>query len=553
MLISLFFWTYLSIICLIWGHMFFSAMTAVTAVPAVTPATTTSPVTSSLHTCLLCLAGLAVISTLALFLSLFMPLDWKAHTLLLIGALIHLLKEKPREEIRALLINVFKNFTPLQYGLLAACITMVLVISVHSITHPDTLIYHARSILLFQRYRTIPGVANLLPHFGFQSGWFAALALCNPTPWHTLIFLNGAVLCWFFIFVISTWNNTWLGWLLLAYTLFSWIQVRLTAASASPDFIVSLFSFAAFYTYLKKDDRNADQQFYPALTILCCMAAILTKLSAIPLLLLAAAATDGYRKTRPVRYLIIYSGAALVILCIKNVLTSGYLLYPAAVPDLFNVDWKMPLSRLQQLQLYISRYATIPSDEPTQPFPLSWTQRISGWWSYIDNPERLLLLAILGGLLANLIILVTKGKKSLLFAWNKYTKALVIAFIGSMIWLWNAPSPRFGTGFLIPLLYLLFYHLPQPALKITRLFTLVAGYCLFTAISAYTVYRCIYFLAPSNLAIPSGIAASAYEPVSGDNIRVDLLHNTIEKVQSSDTSTCVPIGHTIQQGFKPGK
>jgi hypothetical protein len=497
---------------------------------------------SRIHPSLVCLAGLSAISALAFSLSLFTALGWKTHILLFIGALAHLLRKDSLKEIRALIARTFEGFSPLQYFMLAACIGMVLVVNVHSIKHPDTLIYHGKSILLFQRYGTIPGIANLQVHLGFQCSWFAALAICNPTPWYQLIFLNGAILCWFFIFVLSTWNKTWLGWLLLGYTLWSWIQVRLTAASASPDFIVSLYSWAAIYAFLKKGYR---------LTIIFCLAGILIKSSAMALVLLAAAAFLYGKKPWRVS---IYSCIMLMILFIKNAIASGYILYPASWPDFLKVDWKMPLARLHDLQLYISRYATIPFSGPIQPLKMPWLQKVSGWWSNILLPDRLLLLAILTGLLIHLVMLIVKKNRSPLLTWNKLTlPPLAVTFIGSVIWLWSAPSPRFGTGFLVPLLYLLFYHLPQPASKPTRLLSLVAGCCLFTAVAAYTIYRCIYFLTPSGLLIPSGIAASAYEPIDCGGARVDLLHDSIDTRQltGSGCEFWSPRGSTVEKGFKP--
>ncbi len=531
MLISLIVWTYLSALCLVWGLML-QSMTGISAGDR-----------SDIHPSLICLTGLIAVSSIALGLSLFMPLDWKTHVLLVIGALLYLLRKTARIELHTLLTRLFKNFTILQYGLLAACIGIVLLISVHDIIHPDTLHYHAKSIFLFQQYGPIPGIVNIRQELGLQCGWFAALAICNPTPWYTLIFLNGAVLCWFFIFIVSTWNKTWPGWLLLAYTLCSWTQVRLTAASASPDFIVSLYSWTAVYAFLRKEYR---------LSVLCCLAAVLTKPSALVLLLLAAVAILYGKK--PWRVLV-YFCIMLLVLFIKNAIASGYILYPASWPNFLDVDWKMPLASLQNFQLYISRYATIPFSGPIEPLNIPWMQRVSGWWSSNTTlPDRLLLLAIAAGLLIHLVMLIVKGKRSTLLTWNKFTlPPLAVAFIGSVIWLYNAPSPRFGTGFLVPLLYLLFYHLPQPAPKPTRLLSLVAGCCLFTAVSAYAIYRCIHFLTPSELLTPSGIAASAYEPIDCGRARVDLLHGTIDTGQpaGSGCEFWSPRGRTVKEGFRP--
>jgi hypothetical protein len=529
MLISLIAWTYLSILCLIWGHLFLSVIRAI--------GNDNPPV----HPALLCLTGLAAISTLALGLSIITPLDWKCHALLLLGAILHLVQKPKREGVQKSLVILFRDYTPLQFALLAACIAMVLVISIYPINHPDTLHYHARSILLLQRYTTIPGVANLQTELGFQSGWFAALAIVNPGNYYNFIFLNGAVLCWFFSYVISTWNKTWIGWLLLTYTLFSWVQVRLTAASPSPDFIVSLYAWAAIYCWLMNDDAGINPKLYPRLTVLFSLAAILTKASALLFLLLATLAYIQNKK-KPVR-LLIYSLIALLILFVKNAIASGYILYPSSFPDLLSFTWKMPLANLKAFQQYISQYATIPFTGPVQPLHLSWMERVKGWWSYIEAADRLLLLGISAGMIIHIILLIMKGKRSPLFIRNRYTIALAFTFIGSLVWLWAAPSPRFGTGFLVPLLYLLFYLLPQPASKPTKLLTLVASCCLFIIVSAYTVYRCVYFPVTTHLITPAGIDAAGYDPISYEGSSVDFLHDRVT------TPDGLLTGQSIRQGF----
>ncbi len=50
---------------------------------------------------------------------------------------------------------------------------MILFLSSSPVIHPDTLNYHVFSTEIFDKYGTIPGLANLKPEFGFQSIWFS--------------------------------------------------------------------------------------------------------------------------------------------------------------------------------------------------------------------------------------------------------------------------------------------------------------------------------------------------------------------------------------------
>lgn len=589
MLISLIAWIYISIICLIWGQMMLSAVVKTKEFPSL-----------RLNASLICLAGLAVISTLALGLSLFMPLDWKAHLILLIPALAYCRKATNRQAIKIQLGSLTEGLCLTARYLLAAGILMVLIISVHSIVHPDTLNYHAMSILLFERYKSIPGIANLKNEIGFQCGWFAALALFQPdfSISYNIIFLNGAVLCWFLLFVVQQISRSLLsgpvapgdaptpaypgsqyGWawlLLLAYTFFSWTQIRLTAASPSPDFIVSLYSWAAIYLFLQMAPLSTPQPLYSSMIVLYCLGAILTKLSAIPLLLLTALLLVRYYRLRPAKFMIIYSGLSMLILFLKNRIASGYLLYPLPMPDIFHPVWKMKAYTITSFQHYISAYARFPIDvsdlDKYWPAPFSgWLPR---WWHLITLPDQLLLLGILIGAILSLIFLAM-GKYNAGQIAGKYPVALLITLAGSLVWFIGAPSPRFGTGFLVPLLFLLYRNHPlfslrffsfgqsrppRPRHQRHTLSALMATGTLLFVIAGYTVYRSIHFLTPGELVYPTGIMTSAYDPIGCEKMQVDPLKNRIYIREDTGPVNCIinrggfsPLGTSVREGFKPAE
>jgi hypothetical protein len=463
------------------------------------------------------------------------------------------LKKEARIQIAALLRRGFEDYTQAQAWLLVFSIAMVLVISVHTITHPDTLIYHAKSILSLQRYPSIPGIANLRLQLGFQSSWFAVLALTNPIrQQHNLIFLNGAVLCWFLIFLISCLRGWWMGWLLLAYTLASWTQIRLTASSASPDFIVSLYCWAAILAFLQKGPASRNS--YLALTIIFCMGTVLTKMSGMVILLLAVPAIVGSRWGGKGR-LLAWCLLSFAILCVKNIIASGYMLYPSSWPDLFHARWKIPAMHMQYLREYIRSYATMPFAE--QASPLSPGQRFTAWWKYIEAPDHLLLIAVVAGMLVWLVLSMKSRYRPMLFRENKF--ALLVALAGSCLWLFSAPNPRFGTGFIIPLAYFIWYPIPRPGMPALppKFFRLTAN-CFMAAIAAYTAYRVVRFTSPTNLILPGGIAGEAYIPIGCEKAKVDLLHDTIiyspglpADCPSRPFSSFQPIGSSIREGFVP--
>jgi len=544
MLISLFAWTYLTALCLIWGHLFLHLI--------MSPSEKSN--TARLHPCLVCFAGLTAITSISLGLSLVTPLDLTVHMLFLICALLWLLRKETRRDIWMLLCRFFENYSLLQFGLLAACIAMILLISIHTTIHPDTLTYHAKSILLFQRYPPITGIANLRAQLGFQSGWFAALALMNPIrQLYNIVFLNGAVLSWFLIFLVNTLRRSWTGLLLLAYVLVSWTQVRNTAASPSPDFIVSLYCWAAILTFLDNDPANRNSRL--SLTIIFCVGTVLTKVSGMMILLLAIPVVTG-RLAKTWR-LIIWSLVTFAILGVKNLIASGYVLYPSSWPDLFHVRWKVPLMKMQHLTGYISFCATTPHADPVMAKTFTFAQKIRQWWGYIDLSNHLLLITIAAGILVWLGLMIVKHDSSMLP--GRYKFPLLVVLAGGAFWVFSAPDPRFGTGFLVPLAYFLWSPIPWSKLPAVRSRLIYpATLCFIIAISAYSVYRITHFMTSSNLILPSGIAHEAYVPIGCEDTKVDLLRDTIisdrnlySDCSSYGFSSFRPVGVSIRQGFEP--
>jgi hypothetical protein len=238
----------------------------------------------------------------------------------------------------------------------------------------------------------------------------------------------------------------------------------------------------------------------------------------------------------------------------------------------------MKLSTLHSLQHYISVYARFPIDDIKDVgtyWQFTYDQWLPRWWAQLYFPDRLLLLGILAGILLHLVfilIYIAKRKQATALPEKKYTIALLIALGGSLLWFLGAPSPRFGTGFLVPLLFLLYRSLPlsiiparlasfikNPMAGRVPRFLLATG-CFIIIVAGYTVYRWVYFLHPSELVYPSGIIKSAYQPIGCENIQVDLEKDRIDIRPKTGDVYCKdsigsfsPIGRAVSEGFRPAE
>jgi hypothetical protein len=569
MLIMLLAWMYISFICLIWGNMLLDGMKKIAGLQI------------SYEVPVICMAGLSITGTLALYLSLFVPLDWKPHLVVILPAIIYCFLPDKRTQVLEQINSVIHSFAVPGYCLLAIGFLMLLAIGSYNITHLDTLNYHAQSIQWLERYKAVPGLVHLKLQLGFQSLWFAGEAIFSPATSFlkpTAFFLNGAVLCWYFIFVVSrispapgkqprfeskTGNKRW-GWvLLLSYTMISWMQVRLTAASASPDFIVSLYILAAIYLYIQSGTGNNYLGYQLLVSILFCCTAFVIKLSAIAILILALMILIRFIKGRQFKLfflaIAIFSVVIIPFLA-RNVISTGYPLYPSSIGNVFHVDWKLSEQNLGRLQQYITEYAKLSSSAnlETQTLQIPFSSWFSPWWGHLAIVERVLLFSILAGIVFNLIFLksfIAYLRQTILW------QVLMVVSGGILLWFVQAPDLRFGTGYLIGMVYILYSPLVMKwsVSKASQLVlvnkAILIG--LFVSISIYTTYRFTRFYKPGQIIYPIGIEKVEYVETVCNKIRMNRLKNKNNFCGSTPVpcirdscATFSPRGASVSEGFK---
>jgi hypothetical protein len=284
MIVTLLAWIYITIISLAWGNILLKMI-----LPKEQVMTNQEP-----EWPLICLTGLCIIGALSLTLSLFMPLGWVAHLTISFPALLYYALPGNRHRVAGQFRLAFPKPGLSFFLLPASCMIVILVISADQVIHPDTLAYHAQAIHQMEYFGTIPGIVHVDNGVvAMSSTWFSLQAIFrfNFIHGHPYLFVNGCVVCWFCIFVcwkltraIVEHQNINLapGWLLLLiFSFASWTQIRLTAASASPDFIAALLIWAACYFLVATPSKRST-----FLTVLFSAAAVSMKLSAIPVLLL---------------------------------------------------------------------------------------------------------------------------------------------------------------------------------------------------------------------------------------------------------------------------
>src|SRR6187402_267001 len=360
MLTTLLVWIYISFLSWMWGILFLHFIKKITRNELQLP-----------HFSLICITGLSAITVIAGTVSLFIPLgEWWVQFLFIIPCLVLFFKKDAPAFFTALKKEL-QDLHSFSIILLSACLLLILVMSSWTIIHPDTLGYHAQTILWIEKYKAVPGLVHLHVRFGFQGLWFVDSALFgfSFTGKEGITLLNSAVLFWFFIFFINRINHNifkegkrlyGLFWMaLLVMSIWSYTQVRLTATSASPDFIATLFILIIIYLLLEKNLKHLDASTWLLVAFLSLLA-VTIKLSVAPVLLIAAVpALLGLvkRKIKLFFTILFISVVTLSPFIARNIIGTGYIVFPLTSIDVADADWKYDRGLTISEKNYITAYA----------------------------------------------------------------------------------------------------------------------------------------------------------------------------------------------------
>ena len=561
MIFELISWIYVSLICFIWASQFLKLFFGVNEVAMID-----FPV--------VCLIGMSMIGVVSYYISLAIHLNILIKLSLQILPLFILFKSADRRELITQFKKSFVDFSILDYIFLSVILLMILILSTSQIIHPDTLNYHVFSTQIFDKYGTINGLANLKPEFGFQSTWFSALAFFDFPYFEAGPFypLHGCALCWVSIFLISkgivkpknapglklSGSRTWYL-ILILFSILSWTQIRLTASSLSPDFVTTIFILLSFY-YFSGRKRGLTNEGSDLLAIFFSIIAITVKLSAAPIILIPIfIIVNGIiRKkwliTGRILLVIIILLAPIII---RSIFISGYPFYPSSFGAFYSNDWKVELSEVLKFQNYITAYARypIPRIDAVLEYNQATSRWLPVWWRHLYLIDKTVILIIAIGILVDISFFKTwiRSYSGRTFA------ALFVAIAGVIFWFAKAPDPRFGTGFLLTLIYFQFNPfinnmkgLEERTLKII-LDRIKYISVLFVII--YVGYRLVFFFQLRQLVFPRGINYTTLILPDCDGQLKKMLMDNAESIPQLPDSCRHFIfrGTTIRQGFKAAR
>lgn len=402
------------------------------------------------------LFGFAISTFLVSLTSLFYRINWEVNIcIFLLAAFLHYRHRNSVEEVLQGLQKGWKEahlWLKLSFGMV---VLVALSASVIEVAETDTWFYHAQSMQWIKEFGVVPGLGNVHGRFAFNSNYFVISAFYafwfSPDQ---VLFPLGS----FFFIVLNFRLLTKLEearakadyrWMIISgmlLLLFSY-QAIVLLSSTSTDIIsciLVIYIFLLFFDTYQQKDKS-----YEELVLWSMVALSVTfKLSSVIIVAILLPSLPRVLKSRRI---IPLAGVAILIglpFIARNIILSGYILYPFPSIDVLSVDWKIPIEEVQlekdlvegwAKQPYGSTYMEKFEDIP-EILELSFTDWIKVWWPAQSMKWKLFMLL---ALLHIPMILVSWFRKESIFAIVFATLTLNLLF-----WFDQAPQPRFAYGFL---------------------------------------------------------------------------------------------------------
>lgn len=474
--------------------------------------------------------GLAIISVIASVISIFMKTALFTTLTLLILSLIYLFFDRQfvASEVRKMLDNARMISLP---GLIMIIVLIGYFLFVIEIpcTNYDTDLYHSHLIKWHENYAAVPGLGNLHERLATNSSWIVLAAAFSFSFLGIMSFnaLSHFLLLLIIFYSVGGVNNlfrknfnasNWIRTFLIPIFLYSFHYPHLGwITTPSPDVPTVIFTwiFFCFALQIIEEKGSFKTNLWTISLALISLFLMTIKLSGALLVLFAVYLFVNELLAKKYRNAIVLSGLVLVILTpflIRNVIFSGYLLFPYPAIDIFSFDWKMPIEKVAETKKVIENWAKFPAWFRNVPKGatldnMSFSQWYDVWLANQTMPMLKELLntiyylsaAFLAAIVIYFIALFSRMKqvsnhfnrqKSRIFA---YIIIFIIAAISFIFWLKTAPDLRFGWGIMfayagmllfLPLQILINYIFKRIKLQFAPKFQ-TAVYLLFSAIALY--------------------------------------------------------------------
>ncbi len=346
--------------------------------------------------------------------------------------------------------------------------------------HFDTGLYHAQSIRWIEEYGVVPGLANVQVRFGYNSSAFALTALygmkyvfgqsLHTTAGFFALLASFVALDLYKVFSqkrVLPADFARIGLVFYLGVVFSQMM------SPASDYYAQILLFVILILWLDEDEyqkqKGVNDPIPYGLICVLIVYAVTIKFSVTLLLLFVIKPAVMLIKQKKTRVVGIFLGSGFltaVPFFIRNVIISGWLVYPFAGIDLFSVDWKIPKGQVQYDAMEIGLYGKGITDVTKYDTPYSvW---IPAWFSDLKILEKMFVLMTAAAIVMGIVYLackmvlgvrnrhIRKNTAEIRF-WNKeldFPLVFCVFVLSTIFWFVSAPLVRYGYAYVavVPLI-----------------------------------------------------------------------------------------------------
>ena len=413
----------------------------------------------------LMLAGLAGVTVYAQVWSLFSGVGLLADVCLLVCLV--LMSLYYRREVSGLLKDILTDLSSDHLSMIVSFILIIVMAfgASHGLMHYDTGLYHAQAIRWIEEYGLVPGLANLHTRLGYNSSAFCLNALYSfaftGQSYHVTGAFCALLLAWECVYkpVRERGGLLSISGVSRIMGIYYLLMIFDEMVSPASDYYMVCLGFILIIRWIEalgSSGNDGDKSAVADMDIprMCMLAVMMgfiltVKLSGAVFVLLAI--LPGYmllREHRSREFMFCVAAGVVTVIpyLARNVMLSGWLLYPSTAVGIFDTGWRVPRDiasyDYKEIQVYGRGYTDVSR------FDEGITEWFGDWFSGMSSTDRLLIAAAIVGVVYFVIKCMyyvcrrLKAREGLNLPREMYTEAVLCA--GFVFWLLTSPLMRYG-------------------------------------------------------------------------------------------------------------
>ncbi len=449
MLLTLLIWIWITIFCYIYGSLTVRILNTLFGFENKSGASLP----------IILILGVCVLGTIASYFSIFMKIGLAVNIILISTALIYVLFDRKRlmADLKVHLTDTKNINIPSLAVFIALFLIILFETSIYIPKNFDTALYHAQAIHWIEKFKAIPGLGNFHKNLAYNNGWFLPCALFSFSFIKAQSFhvLNGIFFLFGAFYFLKTADGFFrgenrLGGLISFFVIPIAVYLYTNfASSPGTDMPTSIIIWVIFLLFINKIGERKSYEFdiISVLIVIFSSYLITVKLTGAPLFLFALyiIAIELFKgKIRP-SLLILLSGLIIFPWIVRNVIISGYAVYPVIQTGFFNVDWKMPEYIIQDDINGIRDWSFPIGNMPVLNYLPLWLKGLNIQYKYVIWPLfTLMSLSLIYYFTA--FFFHIKKLPLLIIKYKNYLICYLTALGGTMFLFYSAPDVRYGAG-----------------------------------------------------------------------------------------------------------